>query len=109
MISAADGIMFTTSGPQEILVGDNPGGKETVAAIPHDNPGPTLEKIAKLFGGTIPNAAHLGVGVDFGDRNQQSIINETINLKISGNEIVNQTNLKKKIKLTVGEDRDRFG
>lgn len=36
IMSAASGKMFTTLGPQMVVAGDNPGGKETVAFIPHN-------------------------------------------------------------------------
>ena len=93
IISAANGIM-TTQGPT-ILVGDNPGGRETVAAIPHNNPYPTVKRIDRMFGS--------GSGSD------GSTVNQTIHLHISGNDIINERNLEKRIKLTVGENRDRFG
>jgi len=93
IISAANGIM-TTQGPT-ILVGDNPGGRETVAAIPHNNPYPTVSKIDRMFGS--------------GGSSDGSTVNQTIQLHISGNDIINERNLEKRIKLTVGENRDRFG
>jgi len=48
-MSAARGRMFTTNDPQLVMTGDNPGGNETVAFIPHDNPGPILRRIARIF------------------------------------------------------------
>ncbi len=48
IISAAHG--FTTSGPQLLLVGDNPGGRETIAAIPHDSPRQTMDDLNRKFG-----------------------------------------------------------
>jgi hypothetical protein len=51
MMTAATGKVFTTKGAQNVLVGDNPGGRETVAFIPHNDPGPTLERLRSLFGG----------------------------------------------------------
>ena len=50
IISAATGRMMTTYGPRMLMIGDNPGGRETLVAIPHDNPGPTLAKVAAMFG-----------------------------------------------------------
>ena len=51
-----------------------------------------------------------------GSRNNDSngsgkfgVINQTVNLQISGSDIINERVLTKKIKLTVGENRDRFG
>jgi hypothetical protein len=49
IVSAAKGSIRTTSGPTTLLVGDNPGGRETVAAIPHDNPMPTLTALLSMF------------------------------------------------------------
>gem|GEM_PF-5889121 len=53
VISMANGNMFTTNGKQMFQIGDNPGGKETVAFIPHDDPGPILDRISKMFPRTI--------------------------------------------------------
>jgi len=89
--SAAQG--FTTNGPQLLMVGDNPGGHETVAVVPHNNPWPTLGLLEQQFG--------KGGG--------GSTVNQVINLKISGNDIINERNLTKRIKITVGENRDKFG
>jgi len=63
--SAAAGKVFTTRGPTLTLAGDNPGGRETVAYIPHNNPMPTLEKVMKVFGHrgfTSGNQVGLGRG-----------------------------------------------
>jgi methyl-accepting chemotaxis protein len=92
IISAAGG--FTTNGRQLIMVGDNPGGHETVAAIPNNAPSSTMGILNRRF----------GTGGSEG-----SIVNQTIQLHISGNDIINERNLEKRIKLTVGENRDRFG
>jgi hypothetical protein len=48
--TAATGKMFTANGQRNITIGDNPGGRETVAFIPHNNPQPILDKIAQMFG-----------------------------------------------------------
>ena len=96
IISAARG--FTTNGPQMVMVGDNPGGHETVAFIPHNDPGPTLGMIARQFGQS-GGAGH-GKGND--------IILNTV-LHISGNDIINERALTKRVKMTVGENRDKFG
>jgi hypothetical protein len=50
IMSAASGKFFTANGEQLIRVGDNPGGRESIAFIPHNDPGPTLEKIHQMFG-----------------------------------------------------------
>lgn len=47
--SFAEGGIQTIQGPQLTLFGDNPGGIETHAFIPHDNPFPILRKLAKMF------------------------------------------------------------
>jgi hypothetical protein len=95
MMSAAGGKMLTTNGPAYII-GDNPGGRESIWAIPHNNPGPTVRKIEKYHGSG-------------GSGGEGSIWNQNITLEISGNDIINQTKLSKKIKTTVGENRDKFG
>lgn len=60
--SAASGKVFTTRGPTLTLAGDNNGGKETVAYIPHNNPTPTLRAIAKMFGLGGTNTAVVATG-----------------------------------------------
>jgi hypothetical protein len=49
--SFAEGGLDTTVGPRMIVFGDNPGGHETHAFIPHDNPFPILRQLAKMFRG----------------------------------------------------------
>lgn len=93
LMSAASGKFFTTNGPQTVVVGDNPGGRETVAFIPHNNPEPTLAKIANMFGGKS---------------NGGGTMNQTITLHISGNDLINERSLSKKIRLELGKNRDRF-
>jgi hypothetical protein len=58
------GSIETSHGPQMAIYGDNPGGTETVAFIPHDNPFPTLKKLAKLFkgGGSTSELIERGIG-----------------------------------------------
>jgi hypothetical protein len=51
VIPAATGKFFTSSREQTFRISDNPGARESVAFIPHNDPGPTLEKIARMFGG----------------------------------------------------------
>jgi len=57
--------------------------------------------------------AHAGERVDIGHGSNQGgvqgTVNQTINLMISGNDLINERNLTKRIKLTVGENRDKFG
>src|SRR4029079_14416203 len=43
VISAQSGRIFTSTHEQLVNISDNPGQKETVAFIPHNNPNPTLE------------------------------------------------------------------
>jgi len=49
--SFAEGGIDTAVGPRMIVFGDNPGGHETHAFIPHDNPFPILKQLAKMFRG----------------------------------------------------------
>lgn len=56
--SAAIGADFTTSGPQMIMVGDNPGGKERVQVTPLSSPnleGPQNSGVTVQFNGPITN------------------------------------------------------
>src|SRR4029079_678517 len=62
VMSAAMGTMFTANGRQNITVGDNPGGRETVAFIPHNDPGPTLEKLRQMFGGFMSSGYRMSSG-----------------------------------------------
>jgi len=92
-VSAAGGLT-TVSQPTHFIYGDNPGNHETLAFIPHNNPGPIMDRLEKMFMRSGKNGVELA----------QSVI-----LNISGNEIVNSMRLEKKIRMTVGENRDRFG
>ena len=83
---------FTTNGPQLLVVGDNPGGQEDVTVVPRNNPMPTVNRINRKY----------GMG------NEGQVVNQTINLNISGNDIINQRNLSKRIKLELGDNRGRF-
>jgi hypothetical protein len=49
IMSAAAGKLFTTNGEQLFRVGDNPGGRETIAMIPHDKPNEIMERLNKMF------------------------------------------------------------
>jgi len=93
IVSAAQG--FITHGPQLLMVGDNPSGRETVAVVPHNDPWPTMGLLEKQFGR--------------GGNGDGSTVNQVINLKISGSDIINERNLSRRIKFTVGENRDKFG
>jgi len=57
--------------------------------------------------------AHAGERVDIGHGSNSEgnfgVFNGTVNLHISGNDIVNERNLSKKIRLEVGRDMDKFG
>lgn len=86
--TAQAGKVFTTRGPTLTLAGDNPGGKETVAYIPHNNPLPTLRNLAKLFSGSIGTAnatmqgysggmvAIIHVHINVGGRTTEEIIRQ---------------------------------
>jgi len=95
VMSAASGKMLTTNGPQMVTVGDNPGGHESIWAIPHDNPGPTVRNIDKMYRGTSGGGG--------------GTLNQTLVLNIKGTDIINDTKMVKKIKTTIGSNRDRFG
>jgi hypothetical protein len=96
IVSAASGRMFTTSGPTMALIGDNPGGRESVWAIPHNNPGPTVARIDRMYkGGT--------------DSKGGSTLNQNLVLKIDGNEIINDVKITRKIRTVMGSDMDRYG
>jgi hypothetical protein len=60
IMSAARGKFFTANGDQLIRVGDNPGGRESIAFIPHNDPGPTLEKIHQMFGTFDKSSGRMG-------------------------------------------------
>jgi len=79
----ASGGDFITSGPQMILVGES--GRERVTVTP------------------------LGANASGGNGIGGATVNQTISLNISGSDLINQRNLTKRIKLTVGENRDKFG
>jgi len=77
----ASGGDFITNGPQMITVGES--GRERVTITPLG-----------------ANSTGSGGG---------ATVNQTISLNISGSDLINQRNLTKRIKLTVGENRDKFG
>ena len=89
IISAAEG--YVTNGPELLMVGDNPGGHETIAAIPNNNPTESMRALNRRFG----------------SGNEGSVVNQTINLHISGSEIINERNLSKRIRMEVGMNRDK--
>jgi hypothetical protein len=63
IVSASSGKITTTVGPTMFLYGDNPGGKETLAFIPHNNPMPTLEKLTAMFSNELSgNFTNQGIG-----------------------------------------------
>ena len=66
MLSAAQGRILTTSGPQTYTIGDNPGGTESIWAIPHDNPAPTVRDINNTYGMPPPviteNSSRVRIG-----------------------------------------------
>lgn len=50
IVSAARGKMWTAHGEQTFRVGDNVGGVESIAFIPHNDPYPIVDKILERFG-----------------------------------------------------------
>jgi hypothetical protein len=66
---------------------------EDITVVPRNNPGPTVDRINRKYrrGGSEGNSTTI------------------VNLHISGNDIINERNLSKRIKTTVGENRDKFG
>jgi hypothetical protein len=101
IISAAQGRSFTTRGPQLVMAGDNIGGRETVAFIPHNDPYPTVAKLEKQFGRMV--------NVQQGDDDNCGVINLNLTYQVDGNEIINPTKLHKTIRLNVGKNMSRFG
>src|SRR5688572_14550845 len=97
IMSAASGRLLTTYGPQLFKIGDNPGGRESIWAIPHNNPAPTVAKIERMY------KPHGGSG------GGTTVFNGNFSFNLSGNDIINETKLKKKITGTMGESMDRFG
>jgi len=77
----ASGGDFITNGPQMITVGES--GRERVTITP------------------------LGASSTGGGNG--ATVNQTISLNIAGSDLINQRNLTKRIKLTVGEQRDKYG
>jgi hypothetical protein len=51
IISASNGYTQESAGPQLVLMGDNPGGHETHAFIPHNNPEPIMNSLNAKFSG----------------------------------------------------------
>jgi len=100
IISAAGGKMLTTYGERLLRIGDNPGGVESLWAIPHNNPARTVNQIQDYYGLSGRSG---GSGGDGGGD-----VYQTINLHISGNEIINERNLSKRIRIEAGQRRDRF-
>ena len=91
-VSAAGGLT-TVSQPTHFIYGDNPGNHETLAFIPHNNPGPIMDRLEKMFG----------------SRGNGTELLQNITLNVSGTEIINEVKLNRKIKSTLGNRMDRFG
>ncbi len=102
IVSAAMGNISTVHGPTRVgpfLAGDNPGGSETVAFIPKNNPMPTLEKLfAMYFGGGKGGGG--GNGTSQGNNNN---IYVEIHEHKDGREEI------RKYKAAAGRDRYVFG
>jgi hypothetical protein len=97
-ISAAAGQITTTSGPTSFgpfVAGDNPGGRETVAFIPRNNPIPTLERLFSMFFGS----SHGGKDGD---------ININLQTRIDGNGIINDRTFDQRVKGILGNNQRRF-
>ena len=65
IISAAGGMM-TTAGPRTVLIGDNPGGKETIVAIPHNNPWKWVDMVNSMFPGRDSGQGIRGLSGGYG-------------------------------------------
>ena len=92
-VSAAGGLT-TVSQPTHFIYGDNPGNHETLAFIPHNNPGPIMDRLEKMFTRSSKNGIEVG---------------QSITLNINGNDIVNSVKLNKRIRTVMGSNMDRFG
>jgi hypothetical protein len=90
---SAQGGLTTVHQPTHFIYGDNPGNTETLAFIPHNNPGPIMDRLEKMFS----RSSNDGVAVA-----------QNVTLNISGNEIINDVKLSKRIMMTVGDKRERF-
>lgn len=97
VISAESGRIFTSSHEQLVNISDNPGQRESVAFVPHDNPFPTLER---LFGMFFGGGSHGGSGN--GD------ININLQTRIDGNGIVNDRLFEQRIRKNLGGNMRRF-
>ena len=75
IMSAAEGRLLTTAGPRLFQIGDNPGGKESIWAIPHDNPGPTLNKILSMYSGMSKGG---NTNTSSGSYGQTIVVNTTV-------------------------------
>ena len=78
-------------------LGDNPGGRESVWAIPHNNPGPTVAKIDRMY------------KAGSGGSNGVTVLNGNFNFVIPGSDIVNDVKINRRIRTVIGENMDRFG
>jgi len=99
LVSAAGGRRFTTNGPTILgnaILGDNPGGVESLWAIPHNNPGKTINDINNFYG---TSGKHGGM----------TSFNQNISLNIDGNDIINDKHLTRRIRTDMGSNMDRFG
>lgn len=117
--SAASGKIFTTQGKHMIMIGDNPGGREMLAAIPYNDPFPTLEKINQQFaslshptdGGMMGEQdvrSRHGYRFISNDNDNGKSLDQYITFKIDGNDIVNTIRLDKRVRSNIGTNRDRF-
>jgi hypothetical protein len=99
LVSAAGGRRFTTNGPTILgnaILGDNPGGIESLWAIPHNNPGKTVNDINNFYGTSTKS-------------NGTPTLNQNITFIIPGNDIINNKRLTKRIKSGIGNSMDKYG
>ena len=99
IVSADTGRINTVTEPTLFIYGDNPGNHETLAFIPHNDPVPTLRKLAKMFGDKGRGAIRGGGGGGDDDRGNDRGGVEVINLHMDGEKLM--TWIRRKI----GRDR----
>jgi hypothetical protein len=95
LVSAQSGAISTVHGPTRVgsfLAGDNPGGNETVAFIPHNSPGHIMQMLEQMFGGGSSKGGGVG-GV---------VVN--VSIPIDGNEIVPTRTLYKQVRANMGKN-----
>ena len=97
LVSAAGGRRFTTNGPTILgnaILGDNPGGVESLWAIPHNNPGKTVNDINNFYGTSSKS-------------NGTPSLSQNFTFRIDGTDIINDVKLNKRVKTSFGP-RSKF-